>query len=61
MKIIFHDGPELYETQGLGQILRGVPRELPDDYAKDLIARGEVEPYVETVPVSEPAVAPAEE
>ena len=43
MKIVYHDGPSEYETQGHGVIRRGVPREMDDAYAQGLIDQGIVQ------------------
>lgn len=42
MRIIFTEGPEVYDTDGQGQIHRGIAREIDDQYGFDLIKRGAV-------------------
>ena len=43
LMIVFHDGPIVLTTKGQGDIRRGEPREMNEDYAFSLIESGQVE------------------
>lgn len=48
MKIIYTEGPERLETQGHGDVVRGVAREIDDEYGFGLILQGMVDPADES-------------